>query len=58
MGPMQALERVWDRPAVRWPLALISGLVLLPVGRVGVICSHCRERFLSPAKEQLERIYL
>jgi hypothetical protein len=28
MGPMQALERLWDRPAVRWPLALAAAFVL------------------------------
>jgi hypothetical protein len=26
--PMQALERLWDRPAVRWPLALAAAFVL------------------------------
>jgi hypothetical protein len=26
--PMQALERLWDRPAVRWPLALAAAAVL------------------------------
>src|SRR4249919_115883 len=26
--PMQALERLWDRPAVRWPLALVAVIVL------------------------------
>jgi hypothetical protein len=26
--PMQALERLWDRPAVRWPLALAAAVVL------------------------------
>ena len=26
--PMQALERLWDRPAVRWPLALVAVVVL------------------------------
>ena len=25
---MQALERLWDRPAVRWPLALVAVVVL------------------------------
>ena len=28
MGSMQALERLWDRPAVRWPLALAAAAVL------------------------------
>jgi hypothetical protein len=28
MAPMQALERLWDRPAVRWPLALAAAFVL------------------------------
>jgi hypothetical protein len=26
--PMQALERLWDRPAVRWPFALLAAFVL------------------------------
>jgi hypothetical protein len=26
--PMQALERLWDRPVVRWPLALVAAGVL------------------------------
>jgi hypothetical protein len=26
--PMQALERLWDRPAVRWPLALLAVVIL------------------------------
>ena len=26
--PMQALERVWDRPAVRWPMAVLAAFVL------------------------------
>jgi hypothetical protein len=28
MGSMQALERLWDRPAVRWPFVLVAALVL------------------------------
>lgn len=28
MEPMQALERLWDRPAVRWPLAFLAVVVL------------------------------
>ena len=26
--PMQALERLWDRPAVRWPFVLVAAFVL------------------------------
>ena len=28
MGSMQALERLWDRPAVRWPLMLAAAFIL------------------------------
>jgi hypothetical protein len=28
MGSMQALERLWDRPAVRWPFVLVAAFVL------------------------------
>ena len=28
IAPMQALERLWDRPAVRWPMALVAVFVL------------------------------
>jgi hypothetical protein len=28
MGAMQALERLWDRPALRWPFVLVAVVVL------------------------------
>lgn len=28
MGSMQALERLWDRPAVRWPFVVLAAFVL------------------------------
>jgi len=31
---MQALERVWDRPAVRWPMAVLAAFVLFAGLRV------------------------
>ena len=36
MGSMQALERLWDRPAVRWPLALAAVLVLFAGIRMAI----------------------
>ena len=28
IAPMQALERLWDRPALRWPFTLVAVFVL------------------------------
>ena len=40
MGHMQALERLWDRPAVRWPLALAAVLVLFAGIRMVYVQNH------------------
>ena len=40
MGHMQALERLWDRPAVRWPLALAAVLVLFAGIRMAYVQNH------------------
>ena len=40
MGHMQALERLWDRPAVRWPLALVAVLVLFAGIRMAYVQNH------------------
>ena len=40
MGSMQALERLWDRPAVRWPLALAAVLVLVAGIRMAYAQNH------------------
>jgi len=40
MGSMQALERLWDRPAVRWPIALAAVLVLLAGIRMAYVQNH------------------
>ena len=37
---MQALERLWDRPAVRWPLALAAVLVLFAGIRMAYVQNH------------------
>ena len=40
MGAMQALERLWDRPAVRWPLVLVAVLVLFAGIRMVYVQNH------------------
>ena len=45
MSSMQALERLWDRPAVRWPFALVAVFVLF----AGIRTAYVETRSQSPA---------
>ena len=40
MGGMQALERLWDRPAVRWPFVLVAAVVLFAGIRTAYVQSR------------------